>query len=86
MKLRKGDTVTILAGKDRGKEGIVERVLARDEKVVVAGVNIMKRHSKPSRKYPSGGIVEIAYPIHQSNIKVVSDDANKAKTTKKVTR
>lgn len=83
MDIRKGTTVVILAGKDRGKTGTVERVLRDSREVVVTGLNIMKRHMKPSSKYPSGGIVEIAYPIDQSNVKVVDATEEKPKTKAK---
>ncbi len=74
MLVRKGDTVEVLAGKDKGKRGAVERVIIADHKLVVAGINLMKRHMKPSNKYPSGGIVEMAFPIDQSNVMVVNPD------------
>lgn len=69
MKLRKGMTVAVLVGKDRGKKGTVERVLSKTQEVVVSGVNMAKRHVKPNRQYPSGGIVEVAMPLHQSKVK-----------------
>jgi large subunit ribosomal protein L24 len=83
MDIHRNDTVLILSGKDRGKRGTVERILAKTEQVVVGGVNIMKKHAKPSKKYPSGGIIEIAYPIHQSKVKIV--DAEEGKPAKKST-
>jgi large subunit ribosomal protein L24 len=83
MDIRKGSTVVVLAGKDRGKTGTVERVLRDANKVVVGGLNIMKRHMKPNKKYPSGGIVEISYPLHQSNVKVVDATEEKPKTSTK---
>jgi large subunit ribosomal protein L24 len=76
MLVRKGDTVVILAGKDRGKRGTVDRVMKDAQQVVVGGMNIAKRHMKPSSKYPSGGIVEISTPIHQSNVMVVNPDTD----------
>lgn len=86
MDIRRGDTVLVLSGKDKGKKGTVENINRTKQSVVVGGLNIMKRHMKPSSKYPSGGIVEIAYPIHQSNIKVVegeaADSGRKTKSTK----
>lgn len=86
MEIRRGDTVTILAGKDKGKQGPVESVLRAKHKVVVTGANIMKRHVKPNAKYPSGGIIEMAYPIDWSNVKVEtrkSADDSKAPGAKK---
>lgn len=78
MDIRKGTTITIIAGKDKGKQGTVERVLASKKQVVVSGLNLMKRHIKPNSKYPSGGIIEMAYPLDQSNVKVVDADTEKA--------
>ncbi len=82
MDIRKGDTVIITAGKDKGKQGTVEKVFRDQHKVVVAGANIMKRHVKPNNKYPSGGIIEIAYPLDWSNIAPVAGQTE-AKSTKK---
>lgn len=73
MKLRVGTKVKILTGKDRGKEGSIERVMAKTERVVVTGLNLAKRHLKPSKQHPAGGIVETAMPIHQSNVKPIED-------------
>lgn len=83
MVIRKGDTVAILAGKDRGKQGTVEKVLRAEHQVVVTGINIMKRHVKPNSKYPSGGIVETAFPIHQSNVALVNEDTDATQSKKK---
>ena len=82
MDIRKGDTVIITAGKDKGKEGTVEKVYRDTHKVVVVGANIMKRHVKPSSKYPSGGIIEVAYPLDWSNVKPV-EGKTEVKSTKK---
>jgi len=67
--IKKGDNVTIITGKDKGKSGSVERVLPKIDKVIVTGLNIMKRHKKSRRKGVPGGIVDIASPLHISNIK-----------------
>ncbi len=85
MELKKGNTVLILTGKDRGKQGTIEKVLRKEQKVVVGGLNIAKRHLKPSRQYPSGGIIEIPQPLNQSKVKVITDEtpaspAKKAET------
>ncbi len=78
MKLHKGDNVLIIAGKDRGKTGVIEAVLPRENRVAVAGVNKFKKHVKPSAKAPQGGIVEIFRPIHASNVMLL--DNNKKPT------
>ena len=67
MKVRKGDDVIVLAGRDKGKKGSVLRVLQDEGRVVVQGVNVVKRHTKPSAAEP-GGIVEREAPINVSNV------------------
>ncbi len=71
MKVKVGDNVKILAGKDKGKEGKVLRTLKNKDKVVVEGINIIKKHSKPNNQNDKGGIFDIEAPIHVSNVKVV---------------
>lgn len=63
MKLRKGDKVKVTAGKDRGREGVVEKVFPKEDKVLVTGVNIYKKHIKARGEGKPGGIVEIARPL-----------------------
>ena len=72
MKIHKGDKVRVLAGKDRGKEGKESRAIPADNKVIVDGVNIAKRHQKPTNATMQGGIIDKAMPIHVSNVAVVS--------------
>ena len=71
MKIRKGDTVLVIAGKDKGKEGTVERVLPKEEKVIVAGVNTAKRHQRARRANEPAGIIDKDMPIHVSNVMLV---------------
>ncbi len=71
MRIQKNDTVKILSGKDKGKTGKVLRVFSEKDKVVVEGVNIVKRHVKPGVISKEGGIVKIERPIHLSNVMVV---------------
>ena len=73
MKVKVGDTVKIIAGKDKGKEGKVVRTLKTEQRVVVEGINIVKKHSKPRTTNESGGIFEIEAPIHVSNVKVITE-------------
>ena len=82
MKVKVGDNVRILAGKDKGKDGRIIKTLKKDNKVVVEGINIIKKHVKPNRMNEVGSIVEVEAPIHVSNVKVV-EETKKAKTTKK---
>ncbi len=67
-KIKKGDTVVILSGKDKGKSGEVTKSLPRDGKVVVSGINIMTRHKKPSQSDPNGGLEKIEAPMAVSNV------------------
>ena len=68
-KIRKGDEVIVLAGKDKGKRGTVLRVLADDDALMVEGINKVKKHQKPNpMKGQTGGIVEMEMPIHVSNV------------------
>ncbi len=79
MKVKVGDNVKIIAGKDKGKEGKVIKTYKNDNKVVVEGLNIVKRHSKPRTTEDKGGIFDIEAPIHVSNVKVVSVDKKNKK-------
>ena len=72
MKIRKGDKVRVLAGKDRGREGKVSRAIPADNKVIVEGVNIAKRHQKSTSATMQGGIIDKAMPIDASNVAVIS--------------
>jgi len=69
-KFKKGDSVRILSGQYRGKVGRVLRVLPKKDRVVVEGVNMIHRHTRPSQRNPKGGIVEKEAPIHVSNIRL----------------
>jgi large subunit ribosomal protein L24 len=71
MKLRKGDTVRVIQGKDIGKVGEVTRVLPERDLVIVDGVNIAKKHQAPTRQTMQGGIQDKAMPIHVSNVMLV---------------
>ena len=68
MKIKTNDQVLVLAGKDKGKTGRVLRVLRKEERVVVEGVNIVKKHQKPNNANENGGIFEMEAPIHVSNV------------------
>ena len=71
MKLKKGDTVVVIAGKDKGTEGVVERVFPRLDKVIVSGVNTAARHQKARRANEQGGIIHKDLPLHASNVMLV---------------
>ena len=72
MKLKKGDTVQVLSGKDRGKTGEIMRVLPKADKVIVAGVNIAKRHTKATRQNQQAGIIDKDVPMHASKVALLS--------------
>jgi len=78
MHVHKNDTVLVISGNSRGKSGKVLRVLPDKERVLVEGVNVRKRHTRPSSKMPSGGILEREMPVHSSNVMVVCPKCNKA--------
>jgi large subunit ribosomal protein L24 len=71
MKIRKGDKVRILMGKDRGKEGEVTRALPSAGKVIVEGVNVAKRHTKPTRATMQGGIIDKFMPVAVSSVAIL---------------
>jgi large subunit ribosomal protein L24 len=71
MKLKKGDTVRVITGKDKGKEGVVERVLPTADKVIVSGVNTAAKHQRARRANEQGGIIDKDMPLHVSNVMLV---------------
>jgi len=76
-KIVKNDSVVVLTGNDRGKTGKILKVFPDKNQAVVEGVNLMKRHSRPTRDLPQGGIVEKEGPIQISNLKVVCPKCNR---------
>lgn len=76
MNFKTGDKVIVIAGKDKGKIGNITKILSKDNKVIVEGVNIVKKHIKP-RGNESGSIVEIESPLHSSNVMIVDPKTNK---------
>ena len=78
MKLRKGDEVKVLAGKDVGKTGTITRVITATDRVIVDGVNLVKKHQKPTRSTMQGGIIDKEMPIHVSNVGIVCAKCKKA--------
>ena len=67
-KIKKGDTVVVLSGKDKGQTGTVEKVMPKDGKIVVEGVNVATRHRKPNQQNPQGGIDRFPAPMHISKV------------------
>jgi large subunit ribosomal protein L24 len=70
QKIKKGDTVVILAGKDKGRTGEVTRIMPKEDKVLVSGINVHARHRKPSQVNPQGGIERKEAPLHISNVAI----------------
>lgn len=87
MKIKKGDKVKVIAGDDKGVVGEVVAALPKSNRVIVEGVNVVKKHCKPSNTNPDGGIINKEMPISVSNV-VLSNEkkATKKKTTKKTTK
>ncbi|MDP2641074.1 MAG: 50S ribosomal protein L24 [Candidatus Yanofskybacteria bacterium] len=78
MKIKKGDTILIIAGKDRGKKGKVLRVHSQDAKIAVEGINILKKHVRPRKSGEKGQVIEIPAPFGVSKAKVVCPKCGKA--------
>ncbi|MCR5096855.1 MAG: 50S ribosomal protein L24 [Erysipelotrichaceae bacterium] len=81
MKIKKGDKVKVIAGDDKGVVAEVVAALPRSNRVIVEGVNVVKKHTKPNNANPDGGIINKELPISVSNVKLVDD--KKKKTAKK---
>ena len=79
-KIKKGDKVVVLSGKDKGKHGEVTKSMPKDGKVIVSGVNIITRHKKPSQTNPQGGLEKAEAPLHVS--KVALEDPKSGKPTR----
>ena len=77
MKIKTGDNIMVISGKDRGKTGIIEKVLPKEDKVLIAGVAISKHHLKPSRKNPHGGIIDMPRPIAACTVMLVCPHCGK---------
>lgn len=77
MNFKTGDKVIVIAGKDRGKQGTIKKVLAHDNKVVVEGVNVYKKHVKPNGQNATGSIEEKEMPINASNVMIYDEKAKK---------
>ncbi|MBO5528933.1 MAG: 50S ribosomal protein L24 [Bacilli bacterium] len=77
MVIKKGDKVRVISGADKGKEGIVQRVYPKLNKVVVEGVNVHKKHRKPTQNVPEGSVVDIYVPIDASNVALLDPKTKK---------
>lgn len=77
LHVKKGDKVVVIAGKDKNKSGRVLMVYPKDQRVIVEGVNVVKRHTKPNPAYPEGGVIEKEAPIHVSNVQLADPKSGK---------
>lgn len=77
MKIKKGDKVLVIAGKDRGKSGTILRALPKEDKVIIEGINMVKRHARRTQNTQKGQIVEKAMPIHVSNVQITDPKTGK---------
>ncbi len=77
MRVKKGDTVVVIAGKDKGKKGTVTKVFTKANRVLVEGVNVITKHQKPTAMNPQGGIINKEAPIHISNVMPVDPETGK---------
>lgn len=77
MKLRKGDKVLVISGRDKGKTGEVLSAVPAENKVIVAGVNVVKRHTKPNTAHPRGGIIELTKPVRASKVMAIDPSTGK---------
>ena len=77
MNLVKGDTVIVIGGRDKGKTGVIQKVIPEQNRVVVENVNLRKKHRKPTQANPEGGIVEIYAPIDASNVMLLDPKTKK---------
>ena len=78
VKVKKGDEVLVICGKDQGRRGKVDSVDAKAGTCIVEGINEYKKHQKPSQKRPQGGIIAVAMPLHVSNVMVIDKSSGKA--------
>lgn len=82
MHVKKGDKVIVIAGKDKGKSSTVAKVLREENRVILDGLNMMKKHTRPTKAGEKGGIISIAMSIHASNVKLADKVAKAPKTEK----
>lgn len=78
MLIKKGDKVIVITGADKGKTGIVQRAYPKLEKVVVEGINVKKKHRKPTQQNPEGSIIDVYAPVHVSNVALIDPKTKKA--------
>ena len=77
MKIKKGDNVIVISGKDKGKTGKVVRAFPREDRVIVGGVNIKKKHQRPTKSNQKGQIIDKTLPVHVSNVQLLDPETKK---------
>ncbi len=77
MVVKKGDQVIVIAGNFKGKKGTIKKVLVKENRVIVEGVNVVSRHTRPSQANPDGGIIKMEAPIDASNVMLIDPSTNK---------
>lgn len=78
IRIKKGDQVLVIKGKDRGKTGRAIAVFPKTSKIMVEGLNVYKKHAKPSKKYPQGGIMDVNVPVSSHNLQIICPNCSKA--------
>ena len=86
MHVKKGDKVIVIAGKEKGKSSTVTHIMREENRVVLDGLNMMKKHTKPKKAGEKGGIISIAMSIHASNVKLAEKRVKTEKKTKTATK
>jgi large subunit ribosomal protein L24 len=81
-RLRKGDDVVVISGKEKGKKGKIKAILVEQDRVIIEGLNLIKRHMRPTPRNPSGGIIEKEAPIHASKVMPVDPKTGKGTRVK----
>lgn len=84
LHVKTGDTVVVISGKDKGKQGKITKALPKKDRVIVEGVNQVKRHTKPTQANPKGGIITKEAPIHVSKVMILDPETKKPTRIKKV--
>ncbi|NEM96782.1 50S ribosomal protein L24 [Pontibacter burrus] len=83
LHVKTGDTVKVIAGDERGKTGRITSVITDKNKVIVEGLNLVTKHTKPSAQNPQGGITKVEAPIHASNVMLVDGKSERVKTARR---
>jgi large subunit ribosomal protein L24 len=84
MKIKKNDSILVIAGKDKGKTGKVTQAFPKESKVLISGINMRKKHQKARKSGEKGQILDVAFPIHVSNVMLVTDSGKRTRTRSKI--